>query len=611
MPFVILALLLGSLPAPLVSQARGSAPAAPRPASPVREPAQQGPAVPTAVNIAAGKVDTLAVDVNGNTRANPGDTLGYTIAITDTGTTSATGVLFNDTLDPHTTLVAGSVDVSPLAFDDSYTTVGNTLLAVGVTPPANTPAVQVAGNVFSNDTEFLGDTFSLSTFQATSANGGTVSMNTNGTFTYLPAVGFIGADTFTYTIIDSAGLTDTATVTITVANKVWYVNNALGSNGDGRSSSPFNTLSSVNGAGGAGDADGPNDYIYLFTGSGNYAGGLPLEAGQTLIGQGVALVVGSFTLNPAGSRPTLTNAGGDALALSTNNTVSGLNILTGGAALSGVAGTGVGTLTINNASISGAGQAVDITTGALAVTFDSISTTSSDNQGVNLDSVTGSFAGNGGSLAGVSGTDFRVNGGTATVTYGGAIINTAGNSVEVTNRTGGSASFSGAISDTGSGVSLTSNTGSTITFSGGLSASTGANVAFNATGGGTVNVTGSSNVLTTTTASALNVANTTIGAGGLTFRSIAANGAASGIVLNTTGSSGGLTVSGSGTAGSGGTIQNSTGDGVSLQSTSNVSLTRMNITNNNGNGLYGNNLTNFTLASSSVTNNDADNVGTD
>jgi uncharacterized repeat protein (TIGR01451 family) len=568
-------------------------------------------AAPDAVSIVATKRDAIQTDVDGDGKADPGDTLRYTVGITSTGSNAATGVAFNDTLDANTTLVPGSVKVSPLAFDDSFSAIGHTLLAVGVAAPANTPAVQVAGNLFTNDTEFLGDTFSLSTFQATSTNGGTVSVNANGTFTYLPAVNFVGTDTFTYTIIDADGLTGTATVSISVANKVWYVNNGAGTNGDGRSSSPFNTLTNVNGAGGAGDADGPNDIIYIHRGVGNHTGGLPLESGQTLIGQGVALVVGGFTLNPAGLRPTVTNSGGDAITLNTNNTVSGLDVLTGGAALFGIKSpaSSVGNFAMNNASISGAGQPVDITNGgALTVVLDSVSTTASNNRGINLDGTTGTFTVNGGSLAGITGSDVRINSGTVVFSYSGTINNTSGDSVEITNRTGGSATFSGAITDTGTGITLTSNTGSTNTFSGGISLSTGTNPAFVATGGGTVNVTGN-NVLTTTSATALNVANTTIGASGLTFRSIASNGAVNGIILNTTGSSGGLTVAGSGTAGSGGTIQNSTGDGVSLQSTSNVSLSRMSITNNNGNGLYGNNLTNFTLANSSVTNNDADNLG--
>ena len=70
------------------------------------------------------------------------------------------------------------------------------------------------------------------------------------------------------------------------------------------------------------------------------------------------------------------------------------------------------------------------------------------------------------------------------------------------------------------------------------------------------------NTITTTTGVGLNVANTSIGAAGLTFRSISVNGAANGVILNTTGATAGLTVTGNGgvctTAAncSGGAIQN-------------------------------------------------------
>ena len=91
------------------------------------------------------------------------------------------------------------------------------------------------------------------------------------------------------------------------------------------------------------------------------------------------------------------------------------------------------------------------------------------------------------------------------------------------------------------------------------------------------------NTLTTTTGTALNVANTTIGANRLEFRSISANGAANGIVLSNSGASGGLTVIGTGAAGTGGTIQNITTRGASFINASNISLTNMNFTNANQN----------------------------
>jgi hypothetical protein len=122
---------------------------------------------------------------------------------------------------------------------------------------------------------------------------------------------------------------------------------------------------------------------------------------------------------------------------------------------------------------------------------------------------------------------------------------------------------------------------------------------FNASGGAgaTVAVTGANNTITSTTGTALNVVSTTIGAADLTFRSISATGAASGIVLNTTGSVGGLNVTGNGgsctSAGTctGGAIQNTTSDGISLTSASNVVIDRMYIGNTGRHGVLGTGMT--------------------
>jgi hypothetical protein len=137
--------------------------------------------------------------------------------------------------------------------------------------------------------------------------------------------------------------------------------------------------------------------------------------------------------------------------------------------------------------------------------------------------------------------------------------------------------------------------------------STGANSAFAATGGGTVSVTGSTNTLAATTGTALNVANTTIGASGLTFRSINVDGndvsPTNGIILNNTGSNGGLSVTGTGVAGSGGTIRDTSGDGISLTSTERFTIDGMNITSNLGNGIGGTTVNGFDLDQVSITDN--------
>lgn len=253
--------------------------------------------------------------------------------------------------------------------------------------------------------------------------------------------------------------------------------------------------------------------------------------------------------------------------------------------------------------------------------------------GTTTATVSGSVAS---SITNATGADFLIDGGNATVSYAGTITDATGTVLSVANTTADTKTFTGAI---GSGVvSLTNNTGATISIRGGLALSTGASAAFSATGGGTIEVcdenpcnpgaTGALvNTLTTSTGTALNVANTTLSANNLEFRSISSNGAVNGIVLNTTGSLGGLQVKGNsagicgGTVGvgppaapaavtspvvadcTGGTIQASTGPGVLLTATSSVSLTRMQITGGGDDGVRGTNVSGFSLISSFINNN--------
>jgi VCBS repeat-containing protein len=273
------------------------------------------------------------------------------------------------------------------------------------------------------------------------------------------------------------------------------------------------------------------------------------------------------------------------------------------------------------------GPAIDITgppgglTGSFA--FDDTDSTTSSTDGINLDSFgTGTFTtGSGSAITGAAGIGFDLNQGNANITYDGT-INTSGASsrpVEVTNRGGGTVDFNGTVTGTDQGINLATNPSATIRFDGGIGLTTTTSTAFNATGGGTIvvtdpnaNGTAPDNTLTATSATALNVASTNIGVGGLNFRTISAGNntvaadPANGIVLNTTGAAGGLTVTGDGGAasnGSGGVIQNTTATGVVLTSTSNVSLGYMNVLSSADDGIHANGVTNFTLNRSNVNNN--------
>lgn len=194
------------------------------------------------------------------------------------------------------------------------------------------------------------------------------------------------------------------------------------------------------------------------------------------------------------------------------------------------------------------------------------------------------------------------------VTVSGSINATAGLGILVQNNSGGTMTFSNATQSltTGSNaaVTLASNTGATVNFTGGtLDIDVTSGAGFTATGGGTVNVTGANNTVNATSGGvAVNVTNTTIGGSGLNFLTVAANGGANGIVLNNTGTTGGLTVTGSGSAGSGGTIQNTTGAGISLTSTTGPSFGRMIVQNTGSHGIYGALVNNFSLTNSTVTN---------
>jgi uncharacterized repeat protein (TIGR01451 family) len=54
----------------------------------------------------------------------------YTVTVSNTGTTDATNVVYNDTIDAHTTLVPGSITTQPIAVNDTFTAIGNVRIQV-------------------------------------------------------------------------------------------------------------------------------------------------------------------------------------------------------------------------------------------------------------------------------------------------------------------------------------------------------------------------------------------------------------------------------------------------------------------------------------------------
>jgi hypothetical protein len=231
-----------------------------------------------------------------------------------------------------------------------------------------------------------------------------------------------------------------------------------------------------------------------------------------------------------------------------------------------------------------------------------------------------------------TGTAVLITNGSANVTYPGPISDDTGFAIDIDNHDIGNATFAGTITSTASGirvqncggggtktfsgasknlntgannaVTLANNAGSTIVFSGGnMTINTTSGTGFSATSSGTLTIEGANNVLNSTAGVGLTVTGTTIGVNNLNFERISSNGGANGIVINNTGSLGGLIVTGAGSAGSGGTIQNCTGTGISLATTAHPNLSYMIVQNNGDDGINGSAVNNMTLSNCSVTGN--------
>lgn len=120
-------------------------------------------------------------------------------AIDNANPTISGNIEWEEGVDP-TPYPGPPVDRFPDAVNDSASTAHNTAATI---------------NALANDS--LGDTPTVvSAFDAATANGGAVSYS-NGSFTYTPAVNWSGTDAFAYTIQDTDGDVDSATVSVTVA----------------------------------------------------------------------------------------------------------------------------------------------------------------------------------------------------------------------------------------------------------------------------------------------------------------------------------------------------------------------------------------------------------
>lgn len=434
---------------------------------------------------------------------------------------------------------------APTAVGDTANAAGNILISV--------PAPGVLGNDTLNSA-------TISAFDSTSTQGGNVNVSSDGSYTYNPPAGYEGSDTFTYTLTNGGG-SSTATVTVTISGMIWFVDSSAVSSGDGRLTTPFNTLAAFQAVNdGTGNHPAANESVFLYERATDYVGPVTLLGGQRLIGQDAtaSLSVISGVTPPANSMAlpsmnsgngTITNitSASDAIVLGSGNTVRGLTVGNRPNG-TGIRGTNVGTLTMNDLTINGTGAALFADTGTLNATIGSIASTST--------------------AGGRAGIDLRSAAGTLTVSGTTAISNPSG-----------------------AAVSLNTNTG---TFSlGAVTLSTNNTIGISSTNGGALNVAGGS--VTTTGAAALGIDNTALGISLASL--IVTNGAGRGVSLQS--NTGSVTIA---------NLQSTTtsGEGVFLSSAGTFSTTTGSIGTTSSPAVLATSTNlNVTLSSASSTNSSA------
>jgi len=152
-----------------------------------------------------------AVTAQGGTVTNPAfDTFVYTPAAGFVGTDTFAYVV-SDGFGGFTpgSLTINVVNAPPSAGNDSYSVVGGQTLNVS------------APGLLANDTDLDGDTLEATNYLYTGP--GTLSVVSDGSFSYTPAAGFSGTDSFTYQISDGFGGNDTAVVTLNVLSDAFQV----------------------------------------------------------------------------------------------------------------------------------------------------------------------------------------------------------------------------------------------------------------------------------------------------------------------------------------------------------------------------------------------------
>ena len=160
-----------------------------------------------------GDGDNLTVSLqtstaNGSLTLNADGTFSYSPNANFNGSDSFTYVANDGQVDSATatvTITVNPVNDVPVADGNSYSTSKNMPLTI-----------DAASGVLSNDSDIDGD--ALTSSIASEASNGTVTLNSDGSFTYTPNSDFVGSDSFTYVANDGTIDSQAATVNINVTD---------------------------------------------------------------------------------------------------------------------------------------------------------------------------------------------------------------------------------------------------------------------------------------------------------------------------------------------------------------------------------------------------------
>ncbi len=125
---------------------------------------------------------------------------------------------FSLTQGKHTIVVRGretaaGIDRIVITTDTKYVPADVTVVADSITAPANSTKLIAATDLLKNDIALFDEPLAITAVSA--AQNGTTVLS-NGSISYTPKAGFVGTDTFTYTVTDGQGGIASGTVTVTV-----------------------------------------------------------------------------------------------------------------------------------------------------------------------------------------------------------------------------------------------------------------------------------------------------------------------------------------------------------------------------------------------------------